>query len=104
MSPASFRRRRAPRFAAHQEDPSFSSFGWKLCSGDSESPFHLTSVYKNKLSAHLSPLRHRALWLWGVFGAMTVTTYFAAVALVGSGQTAFFGGEQRHLLSPLFRL
>lgn len=88
-------------FAAHQEEPNFSSFGGSLVRVLANLLFISLPFMRSDCRLLLSPLRHRALWLWGVFGALTVTTYFAAVALVGSGQTAFFGASSGIFIAAL---
>lgn len=88
-------------FAAHQEDPSFSSLGGSFVRVIANLVFISLPFIRTNCRLILSPLRHRALWLWGVFGAMTVTTYFAAVALVGSGQTAFLGASSGIFIAAL---
>lgn len=88
-------------FAAHQKDPGFSSFGGSFVRVATNLIFISLPFMKTNCQLFLPPLKHKALWLWGVFGALTVTTYFAAVALVGSGQTAFLGASSGVFIAAL---
>ena len=94
-------------FMAHQVDPGFSSFSGSFIRVLTNLvfiiflPFGLRSTSRTERPVLLSPKRHPSLWLWGTFGALTVTTYFGAVNLVGNGMAALIGASSGVFITAL---
>lgn len=82
-------------FKAHLEDPQFSSFSGSFVRVIANILLVLLIIAGGRSGTKplLPPKKHPSLWAWGVFGALTVTTYFAAIHLIGSGMTAFLGAS-----------
>ena len=90
-------------FLAHQAEPAFSSLTGSFVRVLT-SLFFITFAFlvtQKKSTLFYSPLRHRSLWLWGIFGALTVTTYFSAVPMIGSGMTALLSASSGVFITAL---
>lgn len=72
-------------YTAHTWDPNFSSLGGSFVRVLVNLLLIFVFMSSNERPELLSPLRHKALWLWGLFGALTVATFFSSIHLVGSG-------------------
>lgn len=89
-------------FMAHVADPKFSSFTGSFIRVFANVLF-ISCIFRqgNESPFSFSPIRHKSLWFWGIFGALTVTTYFAAVNLVGSSTAAFLGASSGIFITAL---
>lgn len=90
-------------FQAHVEDPHFSSLSGSFIRviANFILVMILTFSYRHRPQLLFSPRKHKSLWTWGLFGALTVTTYFAAIHLIGSGMTAFLGASSGIFIAGL---
>lgn len=88
-------------FAAHRLEPAFSSFSGSFIRVLANLAFILLPISGAGRPKLLTPVRHHSLWLWGFFGALTVTSYFAAVALLGSGTSAFLSASSGVFIAAL---
>ncbi len=94
-------------YTAHLFDPLFSSFCGSFIRvlANLFIATALSQIQSRSTNRIPFPSRkHRELWAWGFFGALTVTSYFASVSLIGNGQSAFLGascGVFIAALSPL---
>lgn len=90
-------------FKAHLEDPKFSSFSGSFVRVlvNLIFVFAICKLGRGGESLVLSPHRHRSLWLWGVFGALTVTSYFFALNLIGSATTALLAASSGIFIAAL---
>ena len=92
-------------FKAHLEDPHFSSFSGSFVRVLTNLVLIMILMmffkYRSSTPLLLPPHQHKSLWAWGLFGALTVTTYFAAIHLIGSGMTAFLGASSGVFIAAL---
>ncbi|MCB0361771.1 MAG: DMT family transporter, partial [Bdellovibrionales bacterium] len=89
-------------FKAHLEDPEFTSFSGSFVRVLASLVLIVsTASTELRFQFQLSPLQHKSLWAWGFFGALTVTTYFSAINLIGSGTTAFLSASSGLFIAAL---
>lgn len=88
-------------FAAHRREPAFSSFSGSFIRVLANLVFILLPFSGAARPQVLPPRRHRSLWLWGFFGALSVTSFFAAIALIGNGPAAFLSASSGVFIAAL---
>lgn len=91
-------------YQAHMLDPKFSSLGGSFIRVLANLAFIMIPIALGRGEwgqLLLKPGQHRVLWLWGLFGALTVTCFFGALSLIGNGLASFLSASSGVFVAAL---
>lgn len=79
-----------PYFAAYRTEPALSLWSGSFVRVLANCLFVVGSLLSGRSFRSLFGNRENGLWVWGILGSLTVTTYFASIVYLGAGMAQLF--------------